>query len=238
MVENNVKTAVLYSDVKPDDKQTAQFIAFLKKETGAEIDFRWQRDESIKKGFRIEVDSKIYDWTVEGRFRQFLGSVRSLAKETVDIIPLLKENLSDWEPKTVAREVGTVTSLGDCVATVKGLKSAFFGEILIFGDGVKGMVQSISEEACGCILFDDSDSVSAGTKVRRSGKIAGFPCGAGFLGRVTNALGEPIDSKGGIDHDDYRPMENAAPGIIEREAVNKPLETGILAIDAIFPIGK
>lgn len=238
MVENNVKTAVLYSDTKPDDAQTAEFIAFLKKEFDAEIDFRWQRDESIKKGFRIEIDSKIYDWTVEGRFRQLRNSIKLLARENKDIIPLLKESLSEWSPKAIAKEVGTVLSVGDCVAMVKGLKTAFFGEILIFGDGVKGMVQSISEEVCGCILFDDNSDVFAGTKVRHSGKIAGFPCGKGFLGRVTNALGEPIDAKGGIDYDDYRPMEKAAPGIIERETVNKPLETGILAIDSIFPIGK
>ena len=237
-MENNIKTAVLYSDTKPNDAQTEEFIAFLRKEFGTEIDFRWQREESIKKGFRIEIDSKIYDWTVEGRFRQLRNSIKFLARENKDIIPLLKETLSEWSPKAVAKEVGTVLSVGDCVATVAGLKTAFFGEILIFGDGVKGMVQSISEDICGCILFDDSSHVSAGTKVRHSGKIAGFPCGKGFLGRVTNALGEPIDAKGGIDYDDYRPMEKAAPGIIEREAVNSPLETGILAIDAIFPIGK
>lgn len=237
-MENNIKTAVLYSDIKPNDAQTAEFIAFLRREFGTEIDFRWQREESIKKGFRIEIDSKIYDWTVEGRFRQLRNSIKFLARENKVIIPLLKETLSEWSPKAVAKEVGTVLSVGDCVATVQGLKTAFFGEILIFGDGVKGMVQSISEEICGCILFDDNSEVAAGTKVRHSGKIAGFPCGKGFLGRVTNALGEPIDAKGGIDYDDYRPMEKEAPGIICREAVNRPLETGILAIDAIFPIGK
>ena len=238
MVENNIKTAVLYSDVKPSDAQTAEFIAFLKKEFDSEIDFQWQREESIKKGFRIEIDSKIYDWTLEGRFRQLKNRVKLLARENKDIIPLLKESLLKWSPEAVAREVGTVLSVGDCVATVKGLKTAFYGEILIFGDGVKGMVQSISEDICGCILFDDNSEVLQGTKVRHSGKVAGFPCGKGFLGRVTNALGEPIDAKGGIDYDDYRPMEKAAPGIIERETVNKPLETGILAIDSIFPIGK
>ena len=238
IVENNVKTAVLYSDIKPNDEQTAQFIAFLKKEFNSEIDFRWQKDESIKKGFRIEVDSKIYDWTAEGRLRQLVISVRALAKENRDIIPLLKENLSEWEPKPIAKEIGIVTSVADCVAAVEGLKTAFFGEILIFGDGTKGMVQSISEDSCGCILFDDDSEVSAGTRVRHSGKMAGFPCGKGFLGRVTNAMGEPIDSRGGIDYDDYRPMENAAPGIIDRETVNKPLETGILAVDSLFPIGK
>ena len=238
MVENNVKKAVIYSDLKPTDAQAAKFIAFLKKEFDSEIDLRWQHDESIKMGFRIEVDSKIYDWTIEGRARQLLYSIRAVSKENKDIIPLLKENLSDWEPKAIAKEIGTVIYVGDCVARVKGLKSAFFGEILIFGDGVKGMVQSISEEECGCILFDDDSEVTAGTKVRHTGRIAGFPCGSGFLGRVTNALGEPIDSLGGIDYEDYRPMENAAPGIIDREAVNKPLETGILAIDSIFPIGK
>ncbi|MBR4720463.1 MAG: F0F1 ATP synthase subunit alpha [Clostridia bacterium] len=238
MVESNVKTAVLYSDIKPNDAQTAELIAFLKKEFDAEIDFCWQKDETIKNGFRIEIDSKVYDWTLEGRFRQLRNSIKLLARENKDIIPLLKENLSRWSPKPVAKEIGTVLSVEDCVATVEGLKTAFFGEILIFGDGIKGMVQSVSEKVCGCILFDDNAEICAGTKVHHSGRIAGFPCGKGFLGRVTNALGEPIDAKGGIDCDDYRPIEKAAPGIIDRAAVNKPLETGILAIDSIFPIGK
>ena len=237
-MKSDVKTAVLYSDIKPNDEQTEKFIKFLSEEYETQIDLRWEKDAKIKNGFRLAIGSEVYDWTVDGRFRQFRNYVKTLAKESADLIPLLKENIENWTPETVANEKGTVLTVSDSVAVVSGLKNAFYGEILIFGDGVKGMVQTITEEKCGCILFDTNAEVLAGTPVRHTGKIAGMPCGKAYLGRVTNALGEPIDAKGKIETEAYRPIENPAPQIIDREAVNRPLHTGILAIDAIFPIGK
>ncbi|MCR4719276.1 MAG: F0F1 ATP synthase subunit alpha [Firmicutes bacterium] len=237
-VENEIKTAVLYSDTKPSDAQTERFVKFLKEKYQTGIELCWEKSEGIKNGFRLTVGNDVYDWTLDGRFRQLKKYIKSMAEEETDLIPLLKEGIEKWTPAVLSSETGTVLTVGDCVATVGGLKNAFYGEILIFADGVKGMVQTVDEDICGCILFDESEELLAGTPVRHTGKIAGIPCGTGFLGRVTNALGLPIDAKGAIESEQYRPVENAAPGIISREAVNKPLHTGIMAIDAIFPIGK
>ena len=237
-MENEIKTAVLYSDTKPRDTQTERFVKFLQEKYETGIELQWKKSEDIKNGFRLIVGNDVYDWTLDGRFRQLRKFIKSMAEEETDLIPLLKESIESWTPSVLSNETGTVLTVGDCVATVGGLKNAFYGEILVFADGVKGMVQTVAEDACGCILFDDSEELLSGTPVRHTGKIAGIPCGTGFLGRVTNALGLPIDAKGAIESEQYRPVENAAPGIISREAVNKPLHTGIMAIDAIFPIGK
>ena len=237
-MENEIKNAVLYSDVKPNDEQTARFMRFLAQEYGEQVELRWEKDAKIKNGFKLVIGSSVYDWTVDGRFRQLKNYIRSLSAENTDLMPLLKESIESWTPEIVANETGTVLSVSDSVAIVGGFKNAFFGEILVFGDGVKGMVQTVTEEKCGCILFDKNSEISAGTLVRHTGKIAGMPCGKAFLGRVVNALGEPVDANGKIEAEVYRPIENQAPQIIDREAVNKPLETGILAIDAMFPIGK
>ena len=237
-MENEIKTAILYSDTKPNDEQTERFTKFLSEEYGKQIELRWEKNGRIKNGFRLAVGSEVYDWTVDGRFRQLKNYIKSLAKENNDLIPLLKENISDWTPEIVANETGTVLTVSDSVAQVTGFKNAFFGEILVFGEGVKGMVQTVTEEKCGCILFDTDSEIVAGSPVRHTGKIAGMPCGKAYLGRVVNALGEPIDAKGKIESEVTRTIENPAPQIIEREAVNKPLHTGIMAIDAIFPIGK
>lgn len=238
IVEIEDRIAILYSDTKPSDVQTEGFIRFLSERYGDAPELRWEENKSIKKGFRLVVGSDVYDWSLDGRFRQLRKYINSLATEDKDIIPLLKEGLKNWEPAVFSGETGKVLTVGDCVATVGGLKNAFYGEILVFGDGIKGMVETLTEESCGCILFDDNDEIVAGTPVKHTGKIAGMPCGTEFLGRVVNALGLPIDGKGKIDSEQYSPIESPAPGIIDREAVNKPLETGILAIDAIFPIGK
>lgn len=238
MVENDVKTAVLYSDTKPDDLQTERFTNFLRGKYGEGISFRWENNARIKRGFRLVVGSDVYDWTQDGRFRQLKRYIKSMAEEETELIQLLKERMGSWSPAVMSSETGTVLTVGDCVATVEGLKNAFYGEILVFADGVKGMVQAVYEDRCGCILFDDNEEIMAGTPVKHTGKIAGMPCGTGFLGRVVNALGVPVDAKGEIETEQFKPVENPAPGIIEREAVNKPLQTGIMAIDAIFPMGK
>lgn len=237
-MESEIKTAVLYSDIKPNDEQTARFTKFLSEKYGTNIELRWEQDKKTKNGFRLAIGGAVYDWTVDGRFRQLRNYIKTLSKENTELIPLLKESISDWEPQAMPNEVGRVLTVNECVVEVTGFKNAFFGEILIFGDGVKGMVQTVSEDKCGCILFDSNAEISAGTQVRHTGKIAGMPCGEEYIGRVSNALGEPIDTKGKIKSEHYRPIENPAPKIIDRETVNKPLQTGIIAIDAIFPIGK
>ena len=136
------------------------------------------------------------------------------------------------------QEVGTVISVGDGIATVYGIDHAMYGEVVTFENGLKGMVQDVRANSMGCILFGKDTGIKEGTKVARTGKQAGIPVGDKFIGRIVNALGEPIDGKGEIQAEEYRPIENPAPGIIDRKSVTVPLETGILSIDSMFPIGR
>ena len=156
-----------------------------------------------------------------------------------EIISIIKSEIEDYDEQVgKARETGSVISVGDGIAIIYGIDHAMYGEIVIFDNGVKGMVQDIRKNEIGCILFGKDTGVSQGTKVVRTHKRAGVPVGEGFLGRVVNALGEPIDGLGAIKEDDYRPVEEDAPGIVDRRSVSVPLETGILSIDSMFPIGR
>ncbi|WP_369293252.1 F0F1 ATP synthase subunit alpha [Clostridium boliviensis] len=155
-----------------------------------------------------------------------------------EIISILRSEIKDYDAHARDQEVGTVLSVGDGIATVYGIDHAMYGEIVIFENGVKGMVQDIRREDIGCILFGSDRDIKEGCKVTRTKKRAGIPVGDQFIGRVVNALGAPIDGKGEISSDDYRSIEHEAPGIIDRKSVSVPLETGILAIDSMFPIGR
>ena len=155
-----------------------------------------------------------------------------------EIISILKEEIENYEEVCKDQEVGTVISVGDGIATIYGIDHAMYGEIVTFENGLKGMVQDVRQNSIGCILFGSDEGVREGTKVSRTQRKAGIPVGEGFLGRVINALGAPIDGKGEIKEEDYRPVENEAPGIIDRKSVSVPLETGILSIDSMFPIGR
>jgi len=155
-----------------------------------------------------------------------------------EIISILKEEINNYDEISKDQEVGTVISVGDGIATVYGIEHAMYGEVVTFENGLKGMVQDIRSNSMGCILFGKDTGIKEGTKVARTGKQAGVPVGEGFIGRIVNALGEPIDGKGEIKADGYRPVENPAPGIIDRKSVSVPLETGILSIDSMFPIGR
>lgn len=154
------------------------------------------------------------------------------------IISILKSEIADYELYTKDQEVGTVIWVGDGITTVYGLDHAMYGEIVIFDNGVKGMVQDIRQNEIGCIVFGRDVGIKEGTKVTRTGKKAGIPVGDNFVGRIINALGEPIDGQGEIEAAEYRPIEQEAPGIVDRKSVSVPLETGILAIDSMFPIGR
>ena len=134
-------------------------------------------------------------------------------------------------------EAKAVTVDGE-IATVRGLDHAQYGEILVFSSGVRGMVQDLRRDGLSCVLFGDGEEIRAGSMVRRTLKTAGMPVGEGYLGRVVDALGLPLDGKGAIEPEGYRPMEAPAPGILERQPVNTPMETGLLAIDSMFPIGR
>ena len=155
-----------------------------------------------------------------------------------EIISILKEEIKNYDEIGKDQEVGTVISVGDGIATVYGIDHAMYGEVVTFENGLKGMVQDVRANSMGCILFGKDTGIKEGTKVARTGKQAGIPVGDKFIGRIVNALGEPIDGKGEIQAEEYRPIENPAPGIIDRKSVTVPLETGILSIDSMFPIGR
>lgn len=155
-----------------------------------------------------------------------------------EIISILKEEIENYDEISKDQESGRVISVGDGIASVCGIDHAMYGEVVIFENGLKGMVQDIRSESIGCILFGKDSGIREGTRVARTGKQAGIPVGENFIGRVVNALGAPLDGKGEIEEDEYRPIEHPAPGIIERKSVTIPLETGILSIDSMFPIGR
>ena len=155
-----------------------------------------------------------------------------------EIISSLKEEIENFDTMSKDSEVGTVVTVGDGIATIYGIDHAMYGEIVTFENGLKGMVQDIRKNEIGCILLGSDTGIREGTKVARTGKKAGVPVGDAYVGRVVNALGEAIDGKGEIKSDDYRPIETEAPGIVDRKSVSVPLETGILSIDAMFPIGR
>lgn len=233
-------TATLLCVTPPDERQEQGIRAFLQKKYGEDVALTIQQDSSLKSGFQLHVGSEVYDWSAKGRMEQFRQQVEQLvAKNTrKDIIPLLRSSIDEFRLLAKSSEVGTVKSIGDGIAVVEGLEHAAYGEILMFDNGIKGMVQDLRRNETGCILFDNADDISAGSKVARTGKTAGVPVGDAFLGRVVDALGRPIDGGDAIQADGYRPVEEPAPGIIDRQSVDTPMETGLLSIDAMFPIGR
>ena len=162
-----------------------------------------------------------------------MGSISS-----EEIISILKTEIENYDMVSKDQEVGTVIWVGDGIATIYGIEHAMYGEIVIFENGVRGMVQDIRRDQVGCIIFGKDTEIKEGTKVTRTKKKAGIPVGDAYLGRIINALGAPIDGKGEIKADDYRAIEQEAPGIVDRQSVKQPMETGILAIDSMFPIGR
>ena len=230
--------AVLRGSTPPTEENRRRLLALLERTYHREFQLEWKQDDTLKGGFVLKVGTAVYDWSVEGRLRQFKEQMGRLKTSGGDVIPLIRETMETWTPEVTPEEMGHVMTVGDEIATVSGLEHATYGEILLFPSGVKGMVQDLREGELGCILFGGDEAVTQGSKVRRSGKMAGIPVGDAFLGRVIDALGSPIDGKGAIEAEGYRPIEAAAPEIIDRQPVNRPMETGILAIDSMFPIGR
>ena len=162
-----------------------------------------------------------------------MGSISS-----EEIISILKSEIENYDMVSKDQEVGKVIWVGDGIATVYGIEHAMYGEIVIFENGIRGMVQDIRRDQVGCIILGKDTEIKEGTKVTRTKKKAGVPVGDAYIGRIINALGAPIDGKGEIPADDYRAIEQEAPGIVDRQSVDQPMETGILAIDSMFPIGR
>ena len=231
-------TANLFSVCPPDDAQRARLEEVLAKKYGRPVELSWQEDKTASGGFRIEVGSEVIDWTAEGRLGQLKERLAALKAGEQSVIPLIRDTVRDWVPEVCAREVGSVLSVADGIAYVDGLEDAAYGEILLFEGGIRGMVQELRGHRIGCILFGRVEEVSEGSAVYRTGKTAGIGVSDAMIGRVVDALGAPIDDGGEIPADAYRMIESPAPGIIDRQPVNTPMQTGILPIDSMFPIGR
>ena len=231
-------TAVLRSAKEPTVQQLQRFSDFLARTYQRKVPLHWEQDDALRSGFRLQAGSDVYDWTLDGRLRQFQDYLRQLQPGQDDILPLMRQAVEEWELSVSPEEIGEVLTVDGEIASVGGLAHAQYGEILLFPSGVKGMVQDLRANSLSCILFGAGEEVSAGGMVRRTLKTAGMPVGGAFLGRVVDALGAPMDGKGPIQAEGYRPIETPAPGILDRQPVNTPMETGLLAIDSMFPIGR
>ena len=241
MAEKKASRAYLYAAKKPDTQQEERLKEFIGRRYAKEYELVWVMDEDLGSGFKLVVGNDVYDRSRQGRFAQLKEILEGVVRhddDSSDVIGLFKTAIDSWNVETVSREEGEVLTIGDGIAIIKGLDKAVYGEIVVFESGVKGMVQDIRRDSLGVILFGDDTGVCEGSRVRRTKKTAGIPVGDGYLGRVVNALGEAIDGGGPIQSVDYRAVESPAPGIIERQAVNTPMYTGILSIDSMFPIGR
>ena len=187
-------------------------------------------DDSLLSGYVLQIGDRVFDNSGRHAIDQMMADKPSLAT--------LKTRIEDYKPAATSEEGGVVISSADGIVEVEGMDRAVYGEIVTFENGAKGMVESVEPGRLGIMLFDGAETVGVGTMVTRSGKRAGIPVGDGFLGRVIDPLGEPIDGKGLIEAVGYNPIEKQAPGILERQSVDTPLHTGILAIDSMFPIGR
>ena len=226
---------------KPEEEQLKRIRTFVfNKYHTRNIEMRLEEDASLGGGFILEVGNDQYDWSTKGRRQQFLDEVMSkrLGGSSQDIVSILQSSVDDFDLKAEKKEIGFVSSVGDGIVVINGLDHAMYGEVVVFDNGVRGMVQNIERNRIGVILFGDEEGIVEGSRAVRTNKMAGIPVGDAFLGRVVDALGNPIDGEGEIVTRDYRPIEQPAPGIIDRKTVNVPLQTGILAIDSMFPIGR
>ena len=241
-MEQKPNIARLYSAVEPSLSAKSRFEKFVQEKYGQDTQFEWVEDSSIQDGFKLEYGNEVYDWTKEGRFEQFREKLQGLQRVAVeekkDIMPIFRQSVDDFSVQAIAEEEGIVLSVGDGIVRCSALAQVQYGEILVFESGVRGMVQDLKDDTVGVILFGDDTDVEEGSRVRRTKKTAGVPVGNGYLGRVVDALGNPIDGGPAIQAQGYRAIESPAPGIVDRQSVNTPMNTGILSIDSMFPIGR
>ena len=234
--ESGEKKAELTYVTAPDEEQLAGIRKFLNKEFGSEdMEIEMKEDKSLKSGFILRVGTKEYDWSEQGRIDQLknkmAGAVSSNGATVSEenIISILRSSIEDFELEAKNKEIGVVNWVGDGIVNVDGIDHACYGEIVIFDCGVKGMVQDVRRDEIGVILFGRDTEIHEGSRVARTGKMAGIPVGEAFKGRIVDALGAPLDGEGEIEADGYRPIENPAPSIVDRKSVS---------IDSMFPIGR
>ena len=229
--DNRIVKAELRSARKPREEELNRIRAEVRKLYDAtEVILNVTVDESLLSGYVLQVGGRVFDNSGRHQLDKMMEGKPSLAT--------LKTRIEDYKPAETSAEGGVVISSADGIVHVEGMNRAVYGEIVTFDNGAKGMVESVDPEQLGIMLFDGAETVGVGTMVTRSGKRAGIPVGDAFLGRVISPLGEPIDGKGPIEAVGYNPIEKQAPGILERQSVDTPLHTGILAIDSMFPIGR
>ncbi|MDD6110596.1 MAG: F0F1 ATP synthase subunit alpha, partial [Ruminococcus sp.] len=242
---NQIIKATLTCVNEPEEEQLEKIRKFIiTKYNCKKAEIEIVKDESLIGGFKLQVKDQVFDWSLNGRMQELQHSMSKKARSlTADdnsekVISVLKEEISHFNFERNNQENGTVVRIGDGIATVYGMSHAMYGEVVVFDTGVKGLVQDIRHDSIGCILLGSDKGIKAGTRVTCTGRKAGVPVSQELLGRVVNALGEPIDGKGDFNIEEYRPIEHEAPGIAARKSVTVPLETGILAIDSMFPIGR
>ena len=229
--ENRIVKADLRAAHQLREEDIARIKAEVKKLYDAtEVILNVSVDESLLSGYVLQVGDRVFDNSGRHQLDQMMAGKPSLAT--------LKTRIEDYKPAQTSAEGGVVISSADGIVQVEGMDKAVYGEIVTFENGAKGMVESVDPGKLGIMLFDGAETVGVGTLVTRSGKRAGIPVGDGFLGRVIDPLCEPIDGKGPVNAEGYNPIEKQAPGILERQSVDTPLHTGILAIDSMFPIGR
>lgn len=244
-MNNENLNATLRCVTRPSAAQEEKIKTFLKNKYQAEnITLTISIDPSVRGGFILSANNDEYDWSTRSRQQQLQEQIQAARDKAIQmkkdgtLMSILKEAIEQFEATSQENEVGYVETIGDGIAAISGLDHAMYGEVVVFENGTKGMVLDITTENIGVILFDTEGTIGQGTKVSRTKKQAGMPVSSNFLGRVVDPLGNPIDGLGPIEAAEMRPIEEPAPSIIDRKPVTTPMETGILSIDSMFPIGR
>lgn len=244
-MNNENLNATLRCVTRPSAAQEEKIKTFLKNKYQAQnITLNILIDPSVRGGFILSANNDEYDWSTRSRQQQLQEQIQAARDKAIQmkkdgtLMSILKEAIEQFEATSQENEVGYVETIGDGIATILGLDHAMYGEVVVFENGTKGMVLDITTENIGVILFDTEGTIGQGTKVSRTKKQAGMPVSSNFLGRVVDPLGNPIDGLGPIEATEMRPIEEPAPSIIDRKPVTTPMETGILSIDSMFPIGR
>lgn len=250
--QGSIRAVVRYVTPLTESQQADLRRFIMDKFMKEDVAIEYRHDPDIIGGFILNAGDIEYDKSYRTSLRLMKESLHSKAAEYTenagedkivsgsmsDIISVLKTEVKDFDVKVGATETGFITRLGDGIARVQGMNSVMYGELVEFETGIRGIVQSLEEKTAGVVLLGDDHGLTEGSSVVRTGKRAGIGVSDELLGRVVDALGSPIDGLGSISADDYFPIEREAPGVIERKSVNVPLQTGILAIDSMFPIGR
>ncbi len=249
--QGSIRAVVRYVTPLTESQQADLRKFIMEKFIKEDVSVEYRHDPDIIGGFILNAGDVEYDKSYRTSLKLMKESLKSKAAEFVestdeneiesgssDIISVLKTEVKDFTVKSGTTETGFITRIGDGIARIHGMSGVMYGELVEFENGVRGIVQSLEEKTSGVVLLGEEHGLTEGSSVIRTGKRAGVGVSDELLGRVVDALGSPIDGLGSIKADDYFPIEREAPGVIERKSVNVPLQTGILAIDSMFPIGR